>query len=93
MHQHLCTRSKSQTLAAIPFFGPPLKLLTLVGMGSAALATAVSHRAKRFDFPARDNEALRKQTKNNNNKQANKKRLFGHESGALPLSYTCSFSL
>ena len=37
MHQHLCARYKSQTLAAIPLFGTRKYLYTLIGMGSVAL--------------------------------------------------------
>ena len=46
MHQHLCARSKSQTLAAIPLFGHTKVLHTPVGTGSAALAAAVPYPGK-----------------------------------------------
>ena len=46
MHQHLCTRYKSQTLTAIPLFGYRKMLHTQVGMGSAALGAAVSYPGK-----------------------------------------------
>ena len=57
MHQHLC---KSRTLAAIPVFGHKKMLHSLVGMDSAALAAAVSYLVRQPEFPARDNEALKK---------------------------------
>ena len=43
MHQHLCARYKSQTLAAIPPFGHTKILHTVTGMGSAALVGAVPY--------------------------------------------------
>ena len=59
MHQDLCARYKSQTLAAIPLFGHTKILHTLIGMGRAALATAVPYPSKVTElFPTRDNEVL-----------------------------------
>ena len=40
MHQHLCARYKSQTLAAVPLSGHTKILHTLIEVGSAALAAA-----------------------------------------------------
>ena len=46
MHQHLCARYQSQTLAAVPLFWHTKILHTLIGMGSAALAAAFPYPGK-----------------------------------------------
>ena len=46
LHQYLCARQNSQTLAAIPLCGHTKILHTLVAMGSAALAAAVPYPCK-----------------------------------------------
>ena len=58
MHQHMCARYKSQTLAATPLFGHTKILHTLIGMGSAALALLCLSQVRRPEIPVRDKEAV-----------------------------------
>jgi len=59
MHQHMCARYKSQTLAATPSFGHTKILHTLIGMGSAALARLCLTQVRRPEIPVRERERER----------------------------------
>ena len=63
-HQHLCTRKKSQTLAAKPLFGHTKTLHTLVEMGTELLLWLLCLiQARRPDFPQGTTEHQNKQKK------------------------------